>query len=117
MAPELHLATTISSDDATGMHLPTDIRANLSEPNLSSQTNTTAANNMGKGNIMKFGNLVDGLLILGRYADPEEYNIGAEHDQMFIGSTDYPLTDEEKSEMRRLGFFEHEEGECWSCWT
>jgi len=63
---------------------------------------------------MKFGDLIDGLLILGRYADPEDY-ISSGHDQIFVGSTDFPLTDDEKAELKKLGFFPHEDA--WSCYT
>lgn len=64
---------------------------------------------------MKFGDLIDGMLILGRYADPEDY-LSARNDMLFVGSAEFPVTEDEKAELIQLGFFLNEDEDCWSCY-
>lgn len=74
---------------------------------------------------MKIGNLIDGLLVLREhYNGRDGYHIGAEHDQFYAWVTDTPLSEEEVTKMRSLGWFqpdsddeEYNPEDSWSAFT
>ena len=56
---------------------------------------------------MRLSKIIDGLTILRRhYTNPDGYHLSAEHDQIYLRSTDTPLTPEEAAEMFKLGWFQ-----------
>lgn len=64
---------------------------------------------------MKFGDFARGVAILAKYQDPDEYAVHVEDDTLMCCSFSLPLTPEDKAEMERMGWFEHEES--WSVFT
>lgn len=76
---------------------------------------------------MKLSNFIDGLLTLKPYYEkPDGFHIGAEHDQFYAYATDRPLSDEDASKMRELGWFQpdtdgedapYDPAEGWSAFT
>jgi hypothetical protein len=56
---------------------------------------------------MKTKDIVQGMQILAPYYDdPDGYNIGAEHDQIYLFATDRPLPPEDVKKMHDLGWFQ-----------
>ena len=79
---------------------------------------------------MNLKDFTDGLAILRTYfTNPDGYHLGAEHDEIFVHTTDAPLTAEDAAKLRALGWFqpeveEPEEGEAeydpeegWCCFV
>ena len=67
---------------------------------------------------MKIRDLIRGLTIIGKYADPESDQTAAQHDIFFVGpyeKTHAKMTEAERLEMEELGFFESEES--WAFFT
>lgn len=65
---------------------------------------------------MTFGSFRRGIEILAKYIPEDSYGeMCATHDKFLCGRFDLPLTDEDKMEMCRLGWFEDEES--WACFT
>lgn len=56
---------------------------------------------------------IRGVAIIGKYVNPEKYGVAAEHDQIWFGKADLPLTQEEVKELEDLGWFISEDS--WSC--
>ena len=54
---------------------------------------------------MKLSNFIAGLEILRSHFNEDSYDIGAEHDIIYVYSTDTPLTHEEVVKMIELGWF------------
>ncbi len=63
---------------------------------------------------MKLANIIEGMQIIAKYTK-NEYCVHAEHDQMWCGEYDLPLSEEDSNHMNRLGWFKSDEG--WSCFT
>lgn len=61
---------------------------------------------------MTLGNLLEGMQIVAKYEKPGAYCVSAEHDQIWCGAYDLPLSDEDKKRMEELGWFEAEDS--WS---
>ena len=56
---------------------------------------------------MKLSDVIKGVMILRPYYnDPDGYNMGAEHDMMFMFATDKPLPDDDVCKMHDLGWFQ-----------
>ena len=61
--------------------------------------------------------MIEGLTILSKYYNKygESYNLGADHDVVYIYQTDRPVSDEDVARLRKMSFFQenvdHEEGE------
>lgn len=54
---------------------------------------------------MKLSALADAVNILRPYYnDPDGYHVGAEHDEIFLYTTDKPLSAEDVAKMRSLGW-------------
>lgn len=81
---------------------------------------------------MNTKNLLEGIAILQRYVDnPDGYNIGAEHDQVYFYATDHPLGKEDFERLIKLNWFqpdveedgdeqtweEYDQEECWSAFV
>ena len=58
-------------------------------------------------------NILEGLKIIEKYDASSDFC--AEHDQVFCGSYDLPMTDEDKEKMDELGWFEDDDS--WSHFT
>lgn len=63
---------------------------------------------------MTFLDILAGFKILEKYISPNDY-IHAEHDQIWVAEYNLPLTEEEKAQMEKLGFFE--DNDSWSAFT
>lgn len=63
---------------------------------------------------MKIDNLIEGMQIISKYST-DRFCVHAEHDQIYCGHVDLPLTDEEKDRMKELGWFN--EYDSWSAWV
>jgi len=62
---------------------------------------------------MKLSNLLEGLLILKKYYDFDDY-FSAEHDQIWLcGGEDIKIFREDEGKLNELGFFKDEDS--WSC--
>ncbi len=55
---------------------------------------------------MTLGKIIEGIQIIARHAQSDDYCVQAEHDQIWCGGYDLPLTDDEKKRMEELGWFE-----------
>lgn len=64
---------------------------------------------------MKIGNIIEGMQIVSRHTGASEYCVSAEHDQIWCGAYDLPLTTEEKARMEELGWFEADDS--WSAFV
>lgn len=64
---------------------------------------------------MKLGNIVEGMKIIAAYASPDAYCVQAEHDRVWCGSADLPLSSAEKVRMEELGWFVADDS--WSFFT
>lgn len=59
------------------------------------------------GYTMKLNNFIEGLQIFQPYYDnPDGYHIGAEHDQVYVYSTDKPLPEAAVERLVELGWFQ-----------
>lgn len=58
---------------------------------------------------------VEGIAIIAKYVDPEEYAVRAEHDQLWFGD-DEVVSAEDAARLEELGWFRSDEGG-WSCFT
>lgn len=55
---------------------------------------------------MKMSEVVQGLQILQKYFHEDEYNVMAEHDQIYVNMTDKPLSPENLKTLFQLGWFQ-----------
>lgn len=64
---------------------------------------------------MKAADIIKGLQIIesARPANCTPYHIRAEHDEIFVGSLIYPLSDEDKQALEKLGWDEREDIDGW----
>lgn len=60
---------------------------------------------------MKLANIIEGMQIVAKHSK-DQYCVTAEHDQIWCGAYDLPMTEEEKKRMEELGWFEAEDS--WS---
>ena len=59
---------------------------------------------------MNLKNFMDGLqALLPYYEKPDDYHLGAEHDQIYVYRTDKPLSANDVQTMRDLGWFQPEQ--------
>jgi hypothetical protein len=63
---------------------------------------------------VKIKDAIEGMTIIAKYS-PDQFCMQAEHDQMYCGSYDLPLTTDEKTRMEELGWFGAEDS--WSFFT
>lgn len=63
---------------------------------------------------MKLANIIEGMQIIAKHTK-DQYCVQGEHDQIYCGEFDLPLSEEEKKRMSELGWFE--DNESWSCYT
>lgn len=61
------------------------------------------------------GKFAEGVAIIAKYLDPEEYGVRAEHDQLWFGG-DEEVSAEDAARLKELGWFRSDEGG-WSCFT
>lgn len=54
-----------------------------------------------------------GAEIFQKYVKKDESIDGADHDVIFFGSRDLPITDEDRKELDALGFHESDQYDCW----
>lgn len=64
---------------------------------------------------MNIGNIIRGMEIIRRHTGDDEYCVGAEHDILYCGGENLPLTADERAEMDRIGWFISENS--WACFT
>lgn len=64
---------------------------------------------------MTLGKIIEGMQIIARHAKADSYCVQAEHDQIWCGAYDLPLSDDEKKRMEDLGWFEAEDS--WSAFV
>lgn len=55
---------------------------------------------------MKLSQFIEGLQILQRYYDHDNYCLGAEHDQLFLYATNKPLNEYDFNRLIDLGWFQ-----------
>lgn len=63
---------------------------------------------------MRLADAIEGMLIIAKYTN-DQFCLQGEHDQVFCGSYDLPLSDQEKKRMEELGWFE--ECDSWAFFT
>lgn len=64
---------------------------------------------------MTASNLIEGLELIQK-SKPEnvsDYHIRAEHDQIWAGSLDWPMPEEDKKRMKELGWHPEEDVDGW----
>lgn len=59
--------------------------------------------------------IIEGMLIVTKYDKPRQHGVWAEHDQIYCGSFDLPVSDEDRTRLSELGW--KEEDGVWSCWV
>ena len=60
---------------------------------------------------MKMFEFLAGIAILSpHYVTPNGYNLGADHDVIYVYSTDTPLSEEEVKQMKGLGWIQEDVG-------
>jgi hypothetical protein len=64
---------------------------------------------------MTLGKMIEGMQIVAKHAGADVYCVQAEHDQIWCGAYDLPLSEEERTRMTELGWFEAEDS--WSCFV
>jgi hypothetical protein len=57
---------------------------------------------------MRLPNVIEGLQIFAKYYYEPEYELGADHDIVYVYSTDIPLSTEDLARVYELGFFQPE---------
>lgn len=60
--------------------------------------------------------IIEGLQILEKH-DPDTYGVCAEHDIVYGGHGELPLTDEERKRMDDLGWFIDSDSGSWACYV
>lgn len=63
---------------------------------------------------MKLADAIEGMQIIAKYTQ-DQYCLQGEHDQVFCGDYNLPLTPEERGRLEELGWFE--EAGSWSFYT
>jgi hypothetical protein len=59
---------------------------------------------------------IEGVAIIGKYAPEEDdWNLCAEHDQIWFGSYEWVTDEKDIARLLELGWFEDEDS--WSCFT
>lgn len=67
---------------------------------------------------MKIASLAEGLQIIAKYADERnQYCVQAEHDELWVGDTSWPLTVAERDRLEELGFDDFEDDMGWHVFT
>jgi hypothetical protein len=62
-------------------------------------------------------NFAEGLEILGKYLDPEKYDLAAEHD-IFLVALPKDVSGDDEKELLRLGWFRSKEfDDCWGAFV
>jgi hypothetical protein len=59
------------------------------------------------------GKFIQGVAILGKYLDPNGFDIAANRDLFFMGGEDLPLTPEDRQALLDLDWYIEEES--WTC--
>lgn len=63
---------------------------------------------------MKILEIIEGMQIIAKHTK-DQFCVQAEHDELFCGDSELPLSDEEKARMKELGWMDHDGS--WSCFT
>ncbi len=63
---------------------------------------------------MKIDNIIEGMQIIAKHST-DRFCVQGEHDTIYCGSSELPLSYEEKSKMKELGWFI--EYDSWACYT
>ena len=68
---------------------------------------------------MTVKNIIDGLLLieLSRPNDKSGYHVRAEHDVIYAGSLEWPMSDNDKKKMADLGWAADEDVDGWRCFV
>lgn len=48
--------------------------------------------------------IIEGMQILIKYCDPDSHDCAAEHDEIYFGGEDLPITEEDKAQLEKLGW-------------
>ena len=64
---------------------------------------------------MKVNDIIEGLLLIQKTkpATESDYHFRAEHDKIFVGSLEWPMSDEDKKRMEELGWNADEDIDGW----
>ena len=64
---------------------------------------------------MKVTDIIKGLQLIQKSKPKEksDYHFRAEHDQIYVGSLEWPMSDKDKAEMEELGWEADEDAEGW----
>lgn len=62
---------------------------------------------------MKNWEFIEGVAIIGKYQEKNNYGVSVEHDQLWFGSFDSVTDEKDKARLEELGWFEDEDA--WSC--
>ena len=65
---------------------------------------------------MNIPKLAEAAAILSKYAGDTAFGVQAEHDEIWMGDDEWPLTEAEKVRMEELGF-SSQSGMGWHCFT
>jgi hypothetical protein len=60
-------------------------------------------------------NFVEGVNIIAKYLDPDNYNLNCEHDQLYFGEYDIVTDKKDIDRLIELGWFESEDA--WSAFS
>lgn len=66
---------------------------------------------------MTLANLKRGIEIVARYVGEDETLSGAEHDVIFLASSQLALSDDDRVELIRLGFRLSDHYDCWCAYA
>lgn len=66
---------------------------------------------------MTVTNIIAGLQLIQKSKPKKEsdYHFRAEHDLIYVGSLEWPMSDKDKEKMEDLGWDSDEEADCWRC--
>lgn len=65
---------------------------------------------------MKFTDFAEGVQILAPFAVNDQFCMQAEHDELWLGNPEWPLTDEQRARLEALGFI-CDDAMGWHVWT
>jgi hypothetical protein len=65
---------------------------------------------------MKVTDIIEGLQIIQKYKPENEsdYHLRAEHDEIYVGSLDWVMSEQDKARMIELGWIQDDDADGWS---
>jgi hypothetical protein len=63
------------------------------------------------------GKIIAGLTIIAKYTGKGDFPCAAEHDIFYAGPSDLAMSDEDRAELERLGWFIDKESDSWAAFT